>query len=736
MKNQIFSILGMASVLASTILTGCSEEQTMPVGEGTMFISTRLNSDVKVESRAADDLAESTIIWISNSEGAVRKYNGISEVPATGIKLIAGDYTIKAWAGKLEYASFESKWFEGEESVTLNAGDKQSINVECKIANVVTSVKYAEDIDEIISDYTLTVSHKGGSLTFEGADERKGYFMMPEDVTTLDYVFNATTEGKPIELRGTIENVEPAHEYVLNILTQSTAEDESGAGFLTIEVDDTMLDVADEVVITTPPAITGYGFDLSNPVAGESGSISRKSVYVCASSPLVSVEVTGMEGINDFDLVQAEASYLLDMQEKGIFCEIENPASGGQMMKISFDDIYLNTLENRDEPYVITIKAKDSGNKTAQAQLKLRISEAPAITNAVAPENIDYTSAVLEGQIAKNGVEVAGFEYRTKGTTDWQYVAAQGSRAGYAKGQVVYATVTGLAVEAATEYRMVTGTVENPIDFRAEIMEVTTKETPQLPYADMETWFSDPDTKASIPGAGTTDQFWDNGNHGSRTMGKDITTKSSLYKHSGSSSAELHSQFVGFGSIGKFACGNLFIGDYIDTDGTDGIVGFGRPLPFEMPEGLKLKSVKVWIKYIPQTVSNQKEVVKGSPLQQGDLDQGHIYVALFDGPDNGDSDSSNHGKFGYVVRTKEASRLFNNPKGTVNCCAYGEHIFTEATPGNGMVEIEIPFEYYAGKGEPKLLAVTFAASRYGDYFSGGRGTKMYVDDVRLVYEAK
>ncbi len=731
MTHKIFPILGMLAATGATMLTGCSDEQTLLAGEGKMFLSTRVNSDVKVESRAVDDLAASTIVWISNSEGVVRKYNGISEVPVDGIKLMSGEYTIKAWAGDLKYASFDSRWFEGQETVTLAAGDKKSVEVVCKIANVVTSVKYAEGLSELISDYSVTVSHKGGSLTFEGDDVRKGYFMMPEGVTTLDYVFNATSDGKPISLRGTIENVQPAHEYVLNILSQGTEADQNGAGFITIEIDDQMTEIADEVVITTPPAITGYGFDINTPVAGASGSITRKSVYVCAASPLTSVIVSGIEGEADIDLCKAASGELAALATKGISHEVTD-VDGGQMMKIIFDDVYLNTLPNRDEPYVISFTATDQGRKTTRATLQLRISEAPAITNPVKAENIDYATAVLEGQVAKDGVESVGFEYRVKGSAqDWTYVAADAqARAAYAKGQTVTATVSGLEIETAYEYRMVSGTVESPAEFKAEILEFATKETPQLPYADMEDWGTDTD-KAAIPMTTGGEIFWDNGNHGSQTLGKNITNPSTAIKHGGTRSAELHSQFVGMGIIGKFACGNLFIGKYIETIGTDGVIGFGRPLPFEIPTGLKIKSVKLWVKYNPQPVSNSKD--ECDFLKQGDMDQGHIYVALFDGPDNGDEDANNHGKYGYVVRTKNQSRLFD--KQAVNVCAYGERIFTEATPGSGMVEVEIPFEYYAGKGTPKMIAITCAASRYGDYFSGGRDTKMYIDDVKLVYEA-
>lgn len=38
----------------------------------------------------------------------------------------------------------------------------------------------------------------------------------------------------------------------------------------------------------------------------------------------------------------------------------------------------------------------------------------------------------------------------------------------------------------------------------------------------------------------------------------------------------MRSQFVGVGIFGKFAAGNVFAGEYLETQGTDGILGWGR----------------------------------------------------------------------------------------------------------------------------------------------------------------
>ena len=71
-------------------------------GEGRVLLRPLLDSDVEVKSRAGvtdDALANEAIIWISNAKGPVRKYKGISQVPAEGLWLASDSYVAEVWAG-------------------------------------------------------------------------------------------------------------------------------------------------------------------------------------------------------------------------------------------------------------------------------------------------------------------------------------------------------------------------------------------------------------------------------------------------------------------------------------------------------------------------------------------------------------------------------------------------------------------------------------------------------------
>ena len=217
MKKIYYSLAGLM-VLA--LAASCSQEDTLLAeGEGSISVRTSVSTDVEVVSRANEsaDLASNCLIWISNSKGLVREYNGIDNVPDR-INLVTGHYIAEAWAGDSVSASFDKRWFKGMTEFDVTRGQNTPVEINCKVANVVASVKYAEGLEDVLTDFTMTIGHDRGSLTFEGRSELKGYFMMPSTDKNLTYTLKGTQlDGKEFTHTGTIENAKPATEYVLNV---------------------------------------------------------------------------------------------------------------------------------------------------------------------------------------------------------------------------------------------------------------------------------------------------------------------------------------------------------------------------------------------------------------------------------------------------------------------------------------------------------------------------------------
>ena len=71
---------------------------------------------------------------------------------------------------------------------------------------------------------------------------------------------------------------------------------------------------------------------------------------------------------------------------------------------------------------------------------------------------------------------------------------------------------------------------------------------------------------------------------------------------------------------------------------------------------------------------------------------------------------------------------FENDKGII---AHGSLISSSADAG--YVEFTIPLVYRSTR-TPKYIVIVGAASRYGDYFTGGKGSVLKLDEFRLVYD--
>ena len=181
--------------------------------------------------------------------------------------------------------------------------------------------------------------------------------------------------------------------------------------------------------------------------------------------------------------------------------------------------------------------------------------------------------------------------------------------------------------------------------------------------------------------------------------------------------------------FGKFAAGNLFVGQYLKTLGTNGSLGWGRPF------ASRPKALKVYVQYTPAAVTDiGKDIPSTVPVPaKGDMDCGIIYVAIVDESkkQTNDVDAGKPKEWPVVIKTADKNKdrkLFS--KNDENVIAYGERVFTEAT--GGMIEVEIPLEYFKTDVKASNIIRTCSASKYGDYFTGGPSV-MYVDDFELVY---
>lgn len=716
-----------AAAFGAILLPGCAADEPFGFkGEGNVKLSTNISAKVNELSRASStdqELAESTVVWISNAKGPVRKFASLGEIPADkGIKLLADNYTAEAWAGDSVPASFDDRYFYGSKEFTVTSGSTENVEITCRIANTVVAVRYSDDIDAVLSDYSFTVGHSQGKLTFEGRDERRGYFMMNSRDHDLEWKLTGRkADGSEFTREGTITDAARATLYTINI--KCTPQSEIiGGGYLTIEIDETSVEIEDEINIVAAPTVRGFDFDIAQPVRGEAGKLGRRSVWISANSSIESLvmscpvfaEMLGLEG-NDFDIFNMDAKYEPQIHAAGIVWTYNHDeAAGASTMKITFEETFTSRLTNGDYP--VDIDVRDANGKTARATLTFSVNDAPLATADCSAGTVWATRATIGGVILKAGTQPL-LKYRATGTQAWtdaETPAVDGDR--------FTSVLTGLRPGTSYEYVAATadGSFISPV-----VKTFTTEAEAQIPNGDFEGWSMNGKVQM-LYGSGQS-MFWDSGNHGSTTApdflgGGNITTPATSPVHGGSYSLRMESKSI----FSVLAAGNAFVGEFLGTEGgTNGVLGWGRPFT---SRPAKLRG---WVKYNPGTVSstsdNVPDIVKGQP------DKGIVYIALLDaskGPKAGSYEGS--ATYPVIVKTKAPGQYFS--KDDANVIAYGEKVFEGATAGDGLVEFEIPIEYFKTDVKAAYIVCTISASKGGDYFAGAGGSVMYIDDLRLIYE--
>lgn len=349
--------------------------------------------------------------------------------------------------------------------------------------------------------------------------------------------------------------------------------------------------------------------------------------------------------------------------------------------------------------------------------------------------------AYLTGTVISSEDELASsemsFQYRVKDAATWTTVAATPN------GENYQATITSLQPNTTYESRMVYGEEE----FVSDVTEFTTETATALYNGDFDNWYQN--QKAWYPIAetdatsfdnykGYLNSFWDSGNLGAATMGKNPTEEETSDVHTaGGSAAKLSSQFVGILGIGKFAAGNLYTGHYYETV----MSPMGAKLFFGQAFTSRPTKLKGCFKYNRGTSVDYGDNPYKSELQATGGDLCSIYIALADneGVDGGGQ------KYAFEIdNTLSADDPENfRYKNTIdfsesnpNIIAYGCISETEAKGTGSWQEFTIDLKYRSLTRVPKYIIVVASASKYGDFFTGSKSSVMYVDDFELVYDGE
>lgn len=736
MRNIIFILSCLI------VFVGCKEDDRYTSENcGLVRLNLALDDEVTVVSRGNIGIDESNALK-SNSKvriykggKLVAKYKGI---PDEGVVLPLGDdYSTLIVAGDSVPASFDKRYFKGTQTFSVERKEMNDVNVECRIANTLVDIVFDESWSSYISEGKVDVvvdgvSGEEGKLSYIWGEELKtGYFSVMKEKPVLHFLFSGKSlSGKPFSNKEyVLSNVKESTKYTLTYVPKEgePIEGNEGGAFFEIKIKENPLhEVKDEVAIYQRPLIKAVNgneeIDFSKDLFVETGStispIFTFSGSTALSSVVIESDIFPALGFEKTSVdVISESQSLVD---KGFGVEL---SADGKRVVLAWNNLLDNFLKQDgiiNIKYLVTdtYDSMAEGNVAKSRELVCRINVSNSNVTAVEiPNRYDIWSykatlygANIEGKTPTGKMY---FKYCSKEDGQWSELVEATSEDGYYKSEI-----TGLKPGKTYQYQIFEDDKPSGV-----ICEFTTEAPVQLPNAGFEKW------SGTVPryifGEGES-MFWDSGNHGSQKVNTNVTEQDSSTKNSGTYSAKLTSLFANMFGFGQFAAGNIFIGKYLETvmEGLTGhgVLGLGRPFT-SRPIALR-----GYVKYISGNVDKG-----GDKISNNTPDQGIIYMALTD--DRGPAYEHGGEKWSFIIKTKD-KQFFS--KDNENVIAYGENVWTESTVGEGMHEFVIYFDYDEktdGKTRiPTRLLLVAAASRYGDYFQGSTSSRMWLDDLELIYD--
>lgn len=741
MKKLYIAFVGMACLCLA-----CSrDDRALLDGEGTLRLRAQVNDEVQIISRAGapegetspeEELKKNCRVRIYKGEKLIYKHAGWdAALQEPGLSLSSGAYRVRITSGDSVDASFDKKYYEGNKSFEIRQAQTTPVEVVCNVMNTLAKVVFDASLEPYLEkgEVSVAVDVDGGSLTYpyqkEAAEAKTGYYSLPQGKEYLICTFTGVAKnGRKFTQTNRIESAKKSTLYTLtykisDLETPAPPTDEGGA-FIDLKVDETPLaKKEEEILIYQRPQFRAVNqseeVDMKQPWFLELNSLIQPEVKIYTSTPLAEASVTS-EVFTKLGLASAELNLMdeatrVELQEKGIMV-----TSQEKLLTMNWGNSLNDLLKEEGEHHII-YKATDTAVEGNAAARTNTIDWTISVSNAnIRAVNIPYPyqiwadrvtlyAEVIEGRTPAPDAQLS-FRYRKKEDSNW--IDNIQAKLGENKKTITSDEIKGLTPGTTYEYQVLEGDkVSN------QTCEFTTEAALQLPNSGFENWSGA--TPMLIHGSGE-EMFWDSGNHGSSSFSLaavDLTTKASDFKVEGNYSAKLESKKV----VVKFAAGNLFVGSYLKTDGTDGILGWGRPWKS------RPLALRGYVRYMPKACENEK-------FPDG-MDRGIIYVAI------GDWTGAEYDKnWPIVIQTKKPdTELFNPEKGSYTgdgIIAYGEKILQGEVKGadGGMIEFTIPLDYRSYERMPKSIIVVASASQYGDYFIGGIGSTMWLDDLELIYE--
>lgn len=216
-------------------------------------------------------------------------------------------------------------------------------------------------------------------------------------------------------------------------------------------------------------------------------------------------------------------------------------------------------------------------------------------------------------------------------------------------------------------------------------------------------------------GADVNDQdrtVWGSANEATAILGiQNCVPESSKVAVSGNGkrAAKIQSKYINAVLVKKFAAGTLFTGQM----GTINILKGNASLKWGVPFTKRPKSLEGFACYQPVAISHVKSPYEN---KMGKMDTGVIYVVL--------------GDWNGQITIDPAESMFLDVNNDPAIIGYGIVSYNSHMDDYDKFTINID---YRSDRTPTRAIIVASSSELGDYFTGGDGSTLYLDELRFIY---
>ncbi|MBR1632213.1 MAG: PCMD domain-containing protein [Bacteroidales bacterium] len=688
-----YKLTYLLTLLIPIIIWGCAKDSLRGSANGQLQLSIGAQSPeliLKAGVKAPADMGFSVQIIEENGRHSYSIPDS-RELPTEGLEIAAGVYIISASSiPDSNLSSWGAATYSGSSKVTVKPAQTTIASVTCKLSNTMVSAEADESVASFFSSWSLSVNNGIDTVVFSnttGSESDTAYF----DVTgVLNYSIKMLTDQGLTYTEGpvSINDVKAARHYRFQLTTKS-----DGSILLAIVLDGNKVYSMDSEESTSShtESITTLIGDSSERKASFVASRGIVSLVLCHEDAALKAA-----GIPEWtDLVSS--TDLNALQAAGVECS--KVAFGSKdMHTISFGSMLAN-LGLGD--YRFKVIVRDIMNLCNEVVFEITV--VPVVESKILSARAWATFAVIKGEWITN-YKPAGlrFQYRKESDSEWTDIISAVRTDENTKG--ISADIYNL--EPGTSYvcRTVTDAdIAGGKDF-PELSFSTDSRMPTVPYMNFDNWYKDGD--AWMPNPSGAPKVWDTANPGTASLGTTPTTPEESDVVSGKA-VRMESAVAGLAGINKFAAGNIYLGQF------GGLEGMGAKLNWGYPFNGRPVALRGYYKYIPKPIDYAEAPYTGL---KGTPDWGSIRIFLCDWSSQ------------FIINTSKKIFLQEDDPSVI---AVSSLYFNETN--SSYQHFTLPVHYNDNR-IPTYIEIACAASRYGDYFTGGKGSVLLIDEFELVYD--